>query len=81
MTTSGRVTGSHLIAKALQMEGVKNVFTLAGDHILPALDVMSDLGFRFVDTRHEQAAVHMADAWGRITGQPGGPAALALSLQ
>ncbi len=66
-----RVTGSHLIGKALKLEGVTNVFTLAGDHILPVLDVMYDQGFRFIDTRHEQAAVHMADAWGRITGQLG----------
>ena len=66
-----RVTGSHLIAKALKLEGVSNVFTLAGDHILPVLNVMSDMDFRFIDTRHEQAAVHMADAWGRITGQLG----------
>ncbi len=66
-----RVTGSHLIARALRLEGVTAIFTLAGDHILPALDVMSELDFRFIDTRHEQAAVHMADAWGRITGQAG----------
>ena len=66
-----RVTGSHLIGKALKLEGVSNVFTLAGDHILPVLDVMSDMDFHFIDTRHEQAAVHMADAWGRITGQLG----------
>ena len=66
-----RVTGSHLIGKALKLEGVSNVFTLAGDHILPVLDMMSDMDFHFIDTRHEQAAVHMADAWGRITGQIG----------
>lgn len=71
MSSSTSLTGGQLIGKALQMEGVKNVFTLAGDHILPVLDVMSEMDFRFVDTRHEQAAVHMADAWGRITGQPG----------
>ncbi len=65
------VTGSHLIAQALRSEGVGTVFTLAGDHILPVLNVMADEDFRFIDTRHEQAAVHMADAWGRITGQPG----------
>ena len=29
-----RVTGSHLICKALKLEGVKNIFALAGDHIL-----------------------------------------------
>ncbi|HEY7163115.1 MAG TPA: thiamine pyrophosphate-binding protein [Candidatus Binatia bacterium] len=66
-----KVTGSHLICKALELEGVKNIFTLAGDHILPLLDVMSDRNFKIYDTRHEQAAVHMADAWSRITEQPG----------
>ena len=73
MTTSssGMVSGSELIGRALALEGVKNVFTIAGDHVLPALDSMADMGFRFVDTRHEQAAAHMADAWGRITGEPG----------
>lgn len=66
-----RVTGSHLICKALKLEGVKNIFALAGDHILPVLDVMADQDFRILDTRHEQAAVHMADGWSRITEQPG----------
>ncbi len=66
-----RVTGSHLLCKALKLEGVKNIFGLAGDHILPVLDVMADQDFRIIDTRHEQAAVHMADAWSRITEQPG----------
>ncbi len=66
-----RVTGSHLISKALKLEGVNNVFTIAGDHTLPVMDVMADQDFRFIDTRHEQAAVHMADAYGRITGQLG----------
>jgi acetolactate synthase-1/2/3 large subunit len=66
-----RVTGSHLICKALKLEGVKNIFALAGDHILPVLDVMADQDFRIIDTRHEQAAVHMADAWSRVTEQPG----------
>ena len=71
MTASRMVSGSELIARALSLEGVNTVFTLAGDHILPVLDVMADGDFRFIDTRHEQAAVHMADAWGRITGRPG----------
>lgn len=71
MSSSKKVTGSHLIGKALQLEGVRNIFTIAGDHILPVLDVMADMDFRFIDTRHEQAAVHMADAWGRLTGQLG----------
>ena len=71
MTTTPTTTGSALIARSLALEGVRNVFTIAGDHVLPALDTMADMDFRFVDTRHEQAAAHMADAWGRITGEPG----------
>src|SRR5574342_362862 len=66
-----RVTGSELICRALKLEGVKNIFGLAGDHILPLLNTMADQDFRIIDTRHEQAAVHMADAWSRITEQPG----------
>ena len=62
MSSSRVVTGSHLIGRALKLEGVDNMFTLAGDHILPLLDVLHDMGFHYVDTRHEQAAVHMADA-------------------
>ena len=68
---TGMVSGAELIGRALQLEGVKNAFAIAGDHVLPAMDAMADMGFRFVDTRHEQAAAHMADAWGRITGEPG----------
>ena len=65
-----KVTGSYLIARSLEAEGVRTVFALAGDHTLPLMDLMDRRGFRFIDTRHEQGAVHMANAWGRITGQP-----------
>ena len=65
------LTGSHLLTRALRGEGVNTIFTLAGDHILPLLDLLAEEGFRLIDCRHEQAAVHMADAWARITGQLG----------
>jgi len=61
------LTGSHLLTRALRVEGVDTIFSLAGDHILPLLDLLADEGFRLIDCRHEQAAVHMADGWGRIT--------------
>ena len=66
-----KVTGSHLIVQALRAEGIERIFTLAGDHTLHLMDVMAEDGFKFIDTRHEQAAVDMANAWGRITGSPG----------
>ena len=68
---SRKITGSHLIGKSLQLEGISNIFGIAGDHVLPVMDVMYDMGFQFIDTRHEQASVQMADAWARITGKPG----------
>jgi len=66
-----KVSGSELIARALKQEGVDTVFTIAGDHILPVLDVMADHPFRFVGVRHEEAAVHMADLYARSTGRLG----------
>ena len=66
-----KLTGSDLINRALRAEGIEKVFAIAGDHTLPLMDLMSIRGFDFIDTRHEQAAVDMANAWGRITGIPG----------
>lgn len=65
------LNGAQIITRALRTEGVDTVFTLAGDHILPLLDVLDDEGFRLIDCRHEQAAVHMAETWARMTGELG----------
>jgi acetolactate synthase-1/2/3 large subunit len=70
-TNSGALTGAHVLAQTLERLGVVEVFTIAGDHVLPLLDVMADGPFRFIDTRHESAAAHMADAFCRISGRPG----------
>jgi len=66
-----KTTGSHILAEALRREGVRDVFTIAGDHVLPILDAMNETKYRIVDVRQEATAVHMADAWARITGGPG----------
>ena len=65
------VSGAQIITRALREEGVDTIFTLAGDHILPLLDVLYDEDFRLIDCRHEQAAVHMAESWARMTGRLG----------
>jgi len=57
--------GGKLAAKALKEAGVEVVFTLSGGHIMPLYDGCIDEGIRVVDVRHEQAAVHAADAWAR----------------
>ncbi|MBM3926405.1 MAG: thiamine pyrophosphate-binding protein [SAR202 cluster bacterium] len=65
-----KLTGAHLLIRSLKQEGVKYVFTIVGDTILPLVDAAADEGIHFIDTRHEAAAVGMADAYARITGRP-----------
>jgi acetolactate synthase-1/2/3 large subunit len=63
--------GADLLVQALQRAGVKIVFTLSGNHIMPVFDALLGSGIRLIHTRHEAAAVHMADAWARLTGEVG----------
>ena len=64
------LNGGHLFIRCLRQEGVQKVFTIVGDTILPLVDAAADEGIEFIDTRHEGAAMHMADGYARITGQP-----------
>lgn len=47
------------------------MFTLTGGHIVPILDGCVQEGIGIVDVRHEQAAAHAAEAYGRLTGKLG----------
>jgi acetolactate synthase-1/2/3 large subunit len=58
--------GGRLIARTLKAAGVECVFTLSGGHVMGIYDGCLDEGIRVVDVRHEQAAVHAADAWARL---------------
>jgi len=64
------LTGAHLALRCLKLEGIQKIFTLVGDTILPICDATIDEGIDLIDTRNEAAAMHMADGWARITGQP-----------
>lgn len=65
------VDGGRLVVDALEREGVECIFSLSGGHINSIYQACLDAGIRVIDTRHEQAAAHMAEAWGRLTGKPG----------
>jgi len=67
----GKIHGGEMVVRALEREGIRELFALAGEHIDPILHAASAHGFRIIDTRHEQAAGHMADGWARTTGRPG----------
>ena len=57
-------TGAELFVASLKNLGTTHIFTLVGDHLNEILQVASREGLNIVDTRHESAAVHMADGWG-----------------
>jgi acetolactate synthase I/II/III large subunit len=64
-------TGAHLVVEALAAAGVRHLFSLSGNQILSLYDATLGRGLEILHTRHEAAAVHMADAWGRLTDEPG----------
>ncbi|HKA43697.1 MAG TPA: thiamine pyrophosphate-binding protein [Burkholderiales bacterium] len=63
--------GADILARALADAGARQLFSLSGNQIMPVYDAALDAGLSILHVRHEGAAVHMADAWGRLTGEPG----------
>jgi acetolactate synthase-1/2/3 large subunit len=63
----GTVTGGQLVARMLKEERVAHIFTLSGLHVAPIYAGCVEEGIQIIDTRHEQAAAHAADAYARIT--------------
>lgn len=63
--------GSQLIIRTLHRLGVKTIFSLSGNQIMPLYDACIDAGIRIIHVRHEAAAVFMADAWAQIAGELG----------
>src|SRR2546423_3248144 len=66
-----KIDGGEMIVRALEREGVHEIFTLHGGHLDAIYAACMRHDFRVIDTRHEQAAAHMADGWARTTGRPG----------
>ena len=63
--------GADIVARSLDRLGCRHVFTLSGNHIMSVFDAALETNLDLVHVRHEAAAVHMADAWGRLTGEAG----------
>jgi acetolactate synthase-1/2/3 large subunit len=66
-----QLRGADIVARSLSLLGCSRVFTLSGNHIMSIFDAALDARLDLVHVRHEAAAVHMADAHGRLTGEPG----------
>jgi acetolactate synthase-1/2/3 large subunit len=65
------ISGGEMLVRALEQQGVREVFALSGGHLDPIFHACDEHGFRLIDTRHEAAAAHMADGFARTTGRPG----------
>src|SRR5215469_3990968 len=79
-----QLTGNDILARCLRAQGVKDMFFLMGGPMLDAETACINEGIRLIDTRHEQGAAYMAQAYSRVTQGPGvcmaasGPATLNL---
>jgi len=65
------MSGAKALMKALEKEGVKEVFGLPGGANLPMYDELYKSNIRHILVRHEQSAAHMADGFGRVSRKAG----------
>ena len=68
---STTLRGADVAIRALLEAGTRTIFSLSGNQIMPLYDAAVDTEIDIVHVRHEGAAVHMADAWGRLNAEPG----------
>jgi acetolactate synthase I/II/III large subunit len=70
--TTGR-TGGQLLVDQLLVHGATRAFCVPGESFLAVLDALHDVRERLplVVCRQEGGAANMAEAWGKLTGQPG----------
>jgi thiamine pyrophosphate-dependent acetolactate synthase large subunit-like protein len=64
------ITGSEIIARCLQKEGIKDLFYIMGGPMLLAEATCIKEGIRMIDVRHEQAAAFACQAYSRLKQVP-----------
>lgn len=71
-SASHDISGAEIVIRCLNAEKVKFVFGYPGGAVLHIYDeIFKQNGFKHILVRHEQAAVHAADAFARATGEVG----------
>jgi acetolactate synthase-1/2/3 large subunit len=66
-----KLSGAKALIKALEKQGVKEIFGLPGGANLPMYDELYKSNIRHILVRHEQSAAHMADGYGRVSRRAG----------
>ncbi len=67
----GKINGCQAIVQCLEEEGVSTIFGYPGGAVIDLYDELMDSDITNVLVRHEQGAVHAADAYARVTGKVG----------
>src|SRR5688572_29127014 len=65
------LTGSQIVCRTLEDEGVATVFGYPGGAVIPLYDALPGAGFHHVLVRFEQWAALAAEGYARATGKPG----------
>ena len=65
MSTTNKLRGGQLLARALHEKGVQHVFTLAGGFCNPALEGFMEYQLPVINCPHQQIAGHLA--WRNLT--------------
>ncbi len=63
-------TGAELFVRTIAQLGIRQIFTLVGDHLNEALAVAAREQMHIIDMRHESGVIHAADAWARLHRRP-----------
>lgn len=71
--TTPTITGAEAVVKCLLEEGVRDIFGYPGGSIMPVYDALYDYHDKLnhILVRHEQGAIHAAQAYARVTGKAG----------
>jgi acetolactate synthase-1/2/3 large subunit len=70
-TEHDEFNGAKCVLRILEEQGVEVIFGYPGGAVLPLYDALRNSSIRHVLPRHEQAAVHAADAYARASGKVG----------
>jgi len=67
-----QISGARMVIEALKKEGVKTVFGYPGGAIMNVYDeIYKQKDIKHILSRHEQASVHSAEGFAKITGEVG----------
>jgi acetolactate synthase-1/2/3 large subunit len=64
-------TGAEIVIDTVQQQEVEYIFGIPGGNAIPLFDALVDSPLKFIHTRHEQGANHMADGYARASGKTG----------